>query len=233
MLGMLPRRGASVTLAVLALIFSVAGWLLFQGLGFNPYLVPAEVLGGALWQPLTWLWLRTGAFGVLLSTFLIWILGSQLELLWGRPRFWYFCISIPLLAGIFTLLLALGWPALSASRFEGGGVLTSILWVALGLEIGKRPLNFFGFALTGYVFAGLGLAFILLEAIFGSPVAIIPSLLAVLLSFLWVRWRIPGGLLERYSFWRLKRRAKLHRKRLNLLSGGKRNTPSDSDRYLH
>ncbi|MCL2178205.1 MAG: hypothetical protein FWB81_02180 [Cystobacterineae bacterium] len=233
MRGMFPRRGAAVHLAVLALILSVAGWLILQRRWFNPYLVPAEVWGGAFWQPLTWIWLSTGALGVLLAAFLLWILGSQLELLWGRPKLWYFCIFIPLLAGVLTVGVARVWPALGARHFEGGGVLTTALWVALGLEIGKRPLNFFGISLTGHFFAALGLAFVVLEAVFNSPIAVVPSLVGACLCFIWVRWRFPGHFLERYGSWRLRRKFALRRKQLNVVSGGKRNTPTDSDRYLH
>jgi len=233
MLGTLPRRGGAVTLAVLALLLSIAGSLLWQGLGVNPYLIPAEVLRGAFWQPLTWLWLSTGAFRVLLSAFLLWVLGSQLELFWGRPKFWRFCVLVPLFAGILSLLLSLAWPALQGRQYEGGGVLTTALWVALGLEMGRRPLNFFGFPLTGHLFAGLGLVFVALEAVFNSVTAVIPALLGLLLCFLWIYWRLPSRLQERYGSLRLKSKFKLRRKHLKLLTGDKRNTPKDSDRYLH
>jgi len=134
------------------------------------------------------------------------------------------------LAGILTLLLAWVWPALEARQFEGGGVLTTALWLALGLEIGKRQLNFFGFGLTGHLFAALGLAFVLLEAIFNTPAAVVPSLAGVFLCFLWLR---SGGLWERYGSWRMGRKFALRRKRMNILVGGKRNTPTDSDPYVH
>jgi hypothetical protein len=233
MLGKFPRRGAAVTLALLASALSIAGWLALQWLGFNPYLSPTEVLKGAFWQPLTWLWLSTGALRVLLSAFLIWVLGSQLELFWGRPKFWRFCVLVPLLAGMLCLLLSWVWPALQTRQFEGGGVLTTVLWVALGLEIGRRPLNFFGFGLTGHVFAALGVLFVALEAIFNSPAAIVPSLLGLLLCFMWIYGRLPSKLSERYGSWRLKSKLNLRRKQLKLLSGSKRNTSKDSDRYLH
>jgi len=233
MLGTLPRRGAAVTLALLAPALSIVGWLLWQGLGWNPYLVPAEVFRGAVWQPLTWLWLSTGAFRVLLSAFLIWVLGSQLESLWGRPRFWRFCVLVPLVAGLLSVLLSWLWPALQPRLFEGGSVLTTVLWVALGLEIGRGRLSFFGLPLTGHTFAALGALFIALEAVFSSPAAIVPAFWGLLLCYAWVRWKSPRKLLERYGSWRLKSKLNLRRKQLKVLSGEKRNTPEDSDRYLH
>jgi len=229
MLGTLPRRGAAVTLALLAPGLSILGWLLWQWSGVNPYLAPAKFFEGAFWQPLTWLWLSTGAFRVLLSAFLIWVLGSQLELLWGRPRFWRFCVLVPFLAGLLSLLLAWVWPAVQERQFEGGSVLTTVLWVALGLEIGKRPLSFFGLPLKGYGFAALGVLFIALEAVFNAPAAIVPALLGLLLCFAWVHLRPPGRLLERYGSWRLKSKLRLRRKHLKVLSGDKKG----SDRYLH
>jgi hypothetical protein len=105
--------------------------------------------------------------------------------------------------------------------------------VALGLEIGKRPLGFFGFPLTGYTFAALGVVFIALEAVFDSPTAVVPALVGLFLCFAWVHWRLPSKLFERYGSWRLQSKLNLRRKRLKVLSGDKRNTPEDSDRYLH
>jgi len=235
---MLPRRGAAVTLAVSAFALSIAGWLALQWAGFNPYLVPAEVfLKGAFWQPLSWLWLSIGSLRVLLSSFLIWVLGAQLESSWGRPKFWRFCVLVPLLAGLLSLLVSLAWPALQLERFEGGSVLTTALWVALGVEIGKRRLRFFGFSLTGHTFAALGALFVALEAIFKSIVLIVPTLLGLLLCLLWVHWRLPARLRERYGSWRLKSKLNLRRKHLKVLPGDERTPgeapPKNSKHYLN
>ena len=101
--------------------------------------------------------------------------------------------------------------------------MTTALWLALGLEIGKRPLNFFGFSLTGHVFAALGVVFVALEAVFNSVAAVVPALLGLLLCLL---WRFSGHMRERYGFWRLRSKLKLRRQHLKVHPGDKRPPPN-------
>jgi membrane associated rhomboid family serine protease len=59
-------------------------------------LVPVQVWRGALWQPLTYMFLHGGIFHLIFNMLVLWMFGSTLESTWGPRRFltFYFICGI-------------------------------------------------------------------------------------------------------------------------------------------
>jgi hypothetical protein len=231
--GFLPSRAVAAKLAiglvagsvVVALLGEAGTWLL---------LVPDLFLTQfALWQPLSYVFVERHPFGVLFGALITWSIGSALEQSWGPRRLVMFAVGTTVAAGFLTAALALLLPAIRLYPFAGGTVLTTIIWVAYGLSFGRAKVNFWGLPLTGNMFAGLGVGFVLLNAVFARTVLpFIPELLGVLAALGYVRLGSPRVLWLRLHSWRLNRQMKARAKHLKLVSKN-RNTSGDSDRFLH
>jgi hypothetical protein len=63
--------------------------------------------------------------------------------------------------------------------------------------------------------------------------AIIPDVFALAMTFAIVKLNFPGQTWERFNSWRLRRQLARRRAHLDVVSGQKRNMPTDSDRFLH
>ena len=233
----LPGLPAMQTAATKLAVGLVAGSILFalfrQSFGEWLVLVPALVLRSfALWQPLTYAFIENSPMGVIFGALILWSIGGALEQTWGSRRLVLFALGVTALSGALTVALSILVEALQAMPFFGGTVMTSALWVAYGLSYGQRQTNFWGMAVTGNVLALIGVGFIFLNGAFGSWLAIIPSALGALLSFGYVRGATPSMLLLRVQSWRLHRQLKGRSKHLRVI-GKDRNTPNDSDKFLH
>ena len=220
------------TMAAKLAVALVAGSLLFAltGGGRILLLAPQEVVYGLrLWQPLTYAFVETSPLGVIFGALITWSIGGALEMSLGSRRLLSLALGCTVGAGLLTVVLALLWPVLMGGAFAGGTVMTSILWVAYGLSIGRAPTNFWGIGLTGNMFAALGLGFILLSAAFGSFLSVLPDLFGIALAFLYVRGGSPRTLWLRYNHKRLQRRLSARPKHLRVVN---RNKP-DRDQYLN
>ncbi len=228
-----PIRGAGAQLAVVFLVVSVVTVLAKQVLA--PYLVllPAAVLSGFVWQPLTYAFIETSPTGVIFGALILWSIGGALESDWGRRRFFAFAVLTPAIAGVLLVLASLVLAPLRGAVFVGGTAMTSACWVAYGLRVGPSQTNFWGMPVTGNVLALIGVGFVFLEGAFGSWIGVLPAVLALVLTFFHVQWRLPGAFFERFGSWRLRRQLNRRSAQLKVVSGGQRNMPSDSDKYLH
>jgi membrane associated rhomboid family serine protease len=203
---------------------SFGEWLiLVPGLVFKSY---------AFWQPVTYAFIETSPMGVIFGALIAWSIGGALEQTWGPRRLVGFAIGVTVLAGLCTLALSYPVGALWARPFAGGTVMTSALWVAYGLSFGQRQTNFWGMPVTGNVLALIGVGFVFLNGAFQSWLGIIPEVFALGLTFLYLKVGTPRLLWLRFTSWRLHRQLKSRSKHLTLLSD-ERNTPRDSDRFLH
>jgi hypothetical protein len=110
--------------------------------------------------------------------------------------------------------------------------MTGALWVASGLVIGRGQTNFWGIPLTGNTFALIGVGFVVLTAAFSSVFAVIPEALALGLTWAYVRGASPRLVLLKLQSWRFQRQLKARSRHLKVV-GKDRNTPKDSDRFLH
>lgn len=229
-LGLPPIRTAAAKLAVAL----VAGSLIFAVVFRELALMPAEVVKQFfLWQPLAYAFVETSPMGVIFGALILWSIGGSLEQTWGPKKLVTFSLGVTVVSALLTIALAYVFPILMGIRFGGGTVMTSALWIAFGLSWGNRQTGFWGMPVTGNVLALIGVGFIILNAAFSSPWIMVPSFIGAALTFAVVKLNFPGGTLERFNSWRLRRQLDRRRQHLNVVSGDKRNMPSDSDRFLH
>ncbi len=231
--------GLSSTAARLALGI-VAGSILFgfaarSGFGERLLLVPGLVVGQLhVWQFLTYAFIATDPFGVLISALVIWSLGGALERSWGSRRTLTFGLGITAAAGALTVLLALVYRPLLAQPFAGATVLLTVLWVAFGLAWGRGQTNFWGIPMTGNTLALIGVGFVVLNAAFAGWQHVVPSAFAIALTWGYMRVGSPRMLWLRFQSWRLQRQLKgPRRSRNHLRVAGDREEEPPRDRYLN
>lgn len=197
-------------------------------------LVPEFVLERmALWEPFTYAFVASDPLGVIFGALVIWSIGGALELTWGPKRLFYVVVGCTALAGILTTLIALVDPRIHSLVFFGAWVMGSIVWVAYGVAHGRGQTNFWGIPVSGYVFALIGIGFVVLRALYARdwrPVA--PEAIGIALVYVYLRLGSPRIWLLRFQSWRLQRQLKARSAHLRLIAKD-RNTPRDSDRYLH
>ncbi len=229
--GLPPIRTAGAKLAIAlvvgSLAFAVAGgpWLLLA-----PKLIVAKL---ALWQFFTYAFVETSPMGVIFGAIILWSLGGALEQTWGARRMVTFALGVTVSAGVLTFATAWLYPPIWNAVFPGGNVMTSALWVAYGLSWGQRQTGFWGMPVTGNVLALIGVGFVVLNAAFAGPMVVIPDAFALAMTFAFVKLGFPERTLERFNSWRLRRQLARRRAHLDVVSGQKRNMPTDSDRFLH
>ena len=227
-------HGVATRLALALVVGSVVWALTRDGLGAALLLTPALVLQQHwLWQPLSYAFIEQSPMGVIFGALILWQLGGSLERSWGSRRMVLFAVGTTVLAGILTVLLAWVVPgALLLTSFSGGWVMGSALWVAYGLSFGRSQTNFWGLPVSGNVLALIGVGFVFLSGAFASFLYVVPSAIGLLLTWVYVRLGGPSDWMLRLQGWRLQRQMRSRSKRLKLVSPD-RNTPRDSDRYLH
>ena len=171
--------------------------------------------------------------GVIFGALILWSIGGGLEQTWGAKKMVSFAVGTTVLAGVLTVALAIPFDGVR-SIYGGGTVMTTALWVAFGLSWGNRQTGFWGMPVTGNVLALIGVGFVVLQAAFARSLwVVVPEALAILMTVAVVKLNFPGGSIERFNSWRLRRQLDKRRNHLNVVSGDKRNMPSDSDRFLH
>lgn len=216
----------------------IAGSLLFallakSGLGEYFPLYPDHVLSSFwLWQPLSYVFIEATPLGVIFGALILWSIGSSLEQTWGSRRVAIFSIGTAILAGVVTVLLALIIPKLRGTGYVGGNVMTSAIWCAYGWSYGKRQTNFWGMPITGNMFAGIGILFVVLNAVMGTWIGVVPQAIGILTTFYYVRYGSPTGWVNRMRAWMLQRKLKGRSKHLRVVEKN-RNVGGGSDQYLH
>jgi len=229
-----PIRSAALVLTIALVVVSVVA-AIFQHTLFPVLLLfPGKVLADFfVFQVVTYAFIETSPLGVIFGAIILYSIGGMLEYAWGTKRLLWFALGVTVASGVLTVLLSLLWPALRAVPFAGGYVMSGSIWVAYGLINGKRQMNFWGMPVTGNVFALIGAGFILLSAAFYGLTSVLPDLIGLGLTWLYVRSLASGGLLTRLRSWQLERDLKKRSRKLKVVGGERRNMPGDSDRYLH
>jgi membrane associated rhomboid family serine protease len=229
--GLPPIRSTGAKLAVALVVGSLLGTTVLPQLG----LYPGDALRNPLFlfQAISFSIVETTPMGVIFGALILWSIGGSIEQTWGTRKLLTFAFGVTIASGLLTIALALVLEKVGLMRFGGGTVMTSALWIAFGLMWGNRQTGFWGMPVTGNVLALIGVGFIILNAAFSSPYLIIPDALGAALTFVYVKLGFPDQVLERFNSWRLRRTLDKRRAHLNVVSGDKRNMPSDSDRFLH
>jgi membrane associated rhomboid family serine protease len=182
--------------------------MLFQALS----LIPDWVIRGALWQPITYLFLHSpyGFFHILFNMLALWMFGSDLERDWGTRRFLNFYFFCGVGAGLcdVTARLILGdgqIPTIGAS-----GAIYGIL-LAFGLLYPHRRIYlWFVLPIPARIFALIlgAIAFLSAFGGRGSNVAHIAHLGGMVFGYFYLRYK-PDFLdidwMASYRRWRLRR----------------------------
>ncbi|MEP6714438.1 MAG: rhomboid family intramembrane serine protease [Terriglobia bacterium] len=192
-----------------ALFFS--GDEIFAGLK----LVPAQVIHGAVWQPVTYLFLHSlGGPGHLIFNMLaLWMFGAPIEETWGTKRFirYYFLCGIG--AGICVVAANLAWGDPRQSTIGASGAIYGLL-LAFGMLFPEQEILIaFLFPIKAkymvMIFGGIAFVFSFQR---GSTVSNLAHLGGMIFGFLYIRTQfgrkrraLPAG--PGFS-WDLKRRWK-------------------------
>jgi hypothetical protein len=213
----------------------VAGSVLFHltkaGLGSLLLLVPGFI-GSFLWQPFTYAFIEVSPLGIIFGAMITWSIGGYLESVWGAKRMLLVALGCTVLAGLLTSLVGLLIQV--APAYPGGTVMTTVLWVAYGLIIGRGQANFWGIPLSGNMLAGIGAGFVALSIITsgGGPVVgllqNLPDVFGLLLIFGYVRGADPRKLWLHFQHWRLQKQVRARSRNLHVVSSERRD-----DSYLN
>ncbi|MFP2930419.1 DUF1751 domain-containing protein [Pyxidicoccus sp. 3LG] len=184
-----------------------------------------------LWQPFTYAFIEASPFGIIFGAIITWSIGGYLESTWGGKRLLLVAVGITTLAGFLTALLGLLVPGATTQAYVGGNVMTTVLWVAYGLSIGRGETNFWGIPLSGNALAGIGAGFVVLMAVINGWQTQVPDLLALGMVFAYVRGANPRRLWLHLQHWRLQRQLKDRSKHLHVVP--KNQNRPDRDQFLN
>ena len=232
----LNPRSSAAKMAVLFVICSVIFYLATNTVGPWVALIPHDVVHELkLWQVVTYgLVFQRSPGSFIFGCLIIVSIGGVLEAQWGAKRLWLFTFTVVTLAGVLTALLGLVFPAIAEFPFVGADAAYQSMWVAYGLMMGRNRTNFWGvLPVTGYTLAMIGAAFVVLTGLTSSWLVVIPELIALALTFLHIHYKFPHEALTRFGSWRLQRDLNKRASHLRVITGDDRNTPRDSDKYLH
>jgi len=229
-----PQRPSGVSLGIPPLtplvrkivIASVAIWLfqfvmdrLFQvdlarGIGWIPGfgVVPSQTAHGALWQPLTYIFLHNARdpVHILFNMLMLWMFGGELERFWGGRAFFRYYLIAGAGGGISAAILGLlfGGSHAEVATIGASGSLFG-LFVAFGMVFAHRTVLFMLFfpmqaRTMSLILVGLSLFYLLSQP--GSPVSHIAHLGGALAGYLYLKraWRV--GEFARELRWKIRRR---------------------------
>lgn len=230
-----PFRSIGSVFAICLVVISV---VVAIAKPFQEYvlLCPTLIAGNLwLWQFFSWVFIENSPTGVIFGALILWSIGGALEAMWGRRRFVVFSLGITVLAGLATQALWFVLPRLVGDGYAGGYVMTSAIWVAYGLHLGRSQTNFFGLPLTGNMLALIGAGFVFLNGAMSRAgiVTVIPGLFALLFTWLYMHGADPSALWLRFRSWQLDRDLKKRSAHLRSLEGGRRSGSGGSDKFLH
>jgi membrane associated rhomboid family serine protease len=191
-------------------------------------------LGSFLWQPFTYAFIEVSPLGIIFGAIIIWSIGGYLESIWGSRRLLLYALGSTAVAGLLTNLVGLMIPLLREVPYTGGTVMTTLLWVAYGLTIGRGQTNFWGIPLSGNALAGIGAGFVVLSVLttgggpLGGLLVNLPDVFALFLAFAYVRGMSPKRLWLQLQHWRLQRQLRGRARNLRVVSTERRD-----DHYLN
>lgn len=186
-----------------------------------------------VWRLVTALFVAVSTMEIIFGALIIYSLGGALESRWSRARFLKMVLGIPLVAEIVVLIAAIFLPdTFRYAEFSGARAMVTTLWILYGLiaAFSGQMLNFWGTPITGKTFALIGVGFVLLSAVFGSPVAALPELICAGLCYAYMYRPRSSGLIQRielaYYTWKLARLKS--RTRLKVVKGMKDHDPEQN-----
>jgi membrane associated rhomboid family serine protease len=215
---------------VFAVTFFVPAVTLWLGLR------PADVFTrGALWQPLTYMFVHSGIFHILFNMLALWMFGVELERMWGTRYFMKFYFVSGVGAAVTTLALSMLPLSLAESLYDSltigaSGAVYGVL-LAYGLSFPNRPIYmYFVFPIPAKYFVLIIGAISFFSSLGGgSGIAHTTHLGGLLAGYLYLKSRRVHLLSEikyRYVKWRINR----VRRKFDIYSGGR---ADDVNRRVH
>lgn len=177
-------------------------------LSFRPI---STVNGFEVWRPLSALFISSSPLEIIFGGLIIYSIGGALELQAGRQRFLTIAIAIPLVAELLTLPIFFIFPTLPDLSYPGSRCVVTAIWIAFGLiaSFSGQTLQFWGNPCSGRTFALFGLGFVILSAVFGGVIFVLPELLAAGLTYAYLLRRGSFDFKRRvellYYNWKLRR----------------------------
>jgi membrane associated rhomboid family serine protease len=199
-------------------------------------LVPAAVVGGAyVWQLVTYMFVHAGVFHLLFNMLVLWMIGTELERMWGRRYFLKFYFVTGIGAGALTVLVALlpfGFAAaLYRSIIVGASGAIFGLLLAYALYFPDRLIYmYFLFPIkVKYFVMILGAIELYSSLAVQSGVASATHLGGLLVGYVYLKGVRVDPISEikyRYLKWKINRA----RRKFDVYSGGR---PNDWNRKVH
>ncbi|TAN39314.1 MAG: rhomboid family intramembrane serine protease [Nitrospirae bacterium] len=168
------------------------GWMGLLGLA------PASFLKGALWQPVTYMFLHGSIFHLLFNMLVLWMFGTTLEATWGGRRFLIFYFICGIGAGLLNTAVT---PGSHVPIVGSSGAIYGLL-MAFGILFPDQLIYIWGVfpVRARYFVIGLGLIE-LLTALGGAQdrIAHFAHLGGMLFGLVYMKWDILG---KSVSGWR-------------------------------
>jgi membrane associated rhomboid family serine protease len=229
--GITPAVKALIIANVVAFLASMAVPEMTFRLGMRP----VDVVGGALWQPVTYMFLHGGMSHILFNMLSLWMFGVELERMWGTAfftRFYFICgVGAAATTLLFSLLPGeLGESIYVSTTVGASGAIYGLL-MAYALYFPHRQIYmYFIFPVPVRIFVLIIGAISFLSAI-GGPgdgVAHATHLGGLAVGYVYLkgrRLRLGTELQYRLNRWRIDRM----RRRFDIHRGGK----SDKGPWVH
>jgi membrane associated rhomboid family serine protease len=230
--GGFPGLETMASKLALGLVAGSVMYLLTRNAQGTLLLLTPGFIGSFLWQPFTYTFIEVAPLSIIFGGIIIWSIGGFLESIWGSKRLLLVALGATALAGFLTALVGLVLPV--ATAYTGGTVMTTLLWVAYGLTIGRGQTSFWGIPLSGNALAGIGAGFVVLSVLTSGANPVqglllnLPDVFALFLAFGYVRGASPKRLWLQFQHWRLQRQLRSRSRNLRVVS-----TERPDDRYLN
>jgi membrane associated rhomboid family serine protease len=115
-----------------------------MGISLIPFMAlsVAGIKSGLVYQFLTYPFIESSLMGVIFEGLLIWFIGSELELKWGRKFYFQFLLVAILTSGPFYFIIGSIFPSLGAYPLLGITSFTYGLLMAYAIIYSERQLTF-------------------------------------------------------------------------------------------
>ncbi len=230
-------RSRAQQLTVLMVVLSIVQAVLSKAQAATLFFMPLRTVSHLeIWRPFTALFISVSPIEVVFGGLIIYSIGSALESRAGKKRFLAIALGIPLVAHLLTIPIFLVCSSLPETAYPGARSVVTAIWIAFGLvaSFSGQMLQFWGNPVSGRTFALFGVGFVVLSAVFGGFVDVLPELITAGLTYAYLLRRGSFDIKRRmellYYNWKLRRlKAK---KGFRIVRGSKEGN-SDSSHQIH
>lgn len=191
-------------------------------------LIPALFWRGAVWQPVSYIFLHAGVFHILINMLILWMFGTSIESTWGARRFLKFFFICGIGAGILNAAVT---PSGTIPIVGASGALYGIL-MAFGILFPNQLIYIWGIfpVRAKYFVIGIGIVELLTAmSTTDSGVAHFAHLGGMLFGLVFMKW---DSWKRSLSYHRAQKKHKQHLKVIKTRSEEKETLQKDVDRLL-